>query len=174
MLLILIFSKPYGAKRMLGGLLLNHWANLEVFSPCGMKARLWFLKFSREVILCPSNVQPFVRRFVWITNVYGPTNYRERRFLWPELSSLSDYRVEPWYLGGDFNITRQAQERFPLGRVTKGMRKFNNFISVVNLLEIPLSNGRFTWCREGVVISRSLIEYFLSPIIGMRCLKTLE
>lgn len=41
------------------------------------------------------------------------------------------------------------------------MRKFNNFIFYANLLEIPLSSSRFTWSREGRVISHSLIDKFL-------------
>lgn len=42
-----------------------------------------------------------------------------------------------------------------------GMRKFNNFIAAVKLMEIPPSNGRFTWSREGNVISCSLFDRFL-------------
>lgn len=62
---------------------------------------------------------------------------------------------------GDFNITRRIQERFPQGRVTSGMRNFNNFIALAQLMEIPLGNGRFTWSREGSVASQSLLDRFL-------------
>ena len=40
------------------------------------------------------------------------------------------------------------------------MRKFNNVIDRAKLLEVPLSNGRFTWSREGSTLARSLIDCF--------------
>ena len=101
------------------------------------------------------------KKSCWITNVYGPNDYRKRKHLWAELQSLAAYCVEAWCIGGDFNITRWIQERLPQGRVTRGMRKFNNFIALAQLMEIPLSNGKFTWPREGNVTSRSLLDRFL-------------
>ena len=100
------------------------------------------------------------KKCCWITNVYGPNDYRERKHLWEELFSLVAYCAEAWCIGGDFNITRRIQERFPQGRVTRGMRKFNNFIDMSQLMEIPLSNGRFTWSREGRGPVRSLLDRF--------------
>ena len=41
------------------------------------------------------------------------------------------------------------------------MRNFNIFIKENNFMEVPLSNGRFTWSSEGEVISKSLIDRFL-------------
>lgn len=64
-------------------------------------------------------------------------------------------------LVGPFNIIRRVQEWFPQGRITRGMRKFNNFIATVHLMEIPLSSDKFTWSREGSVIPQSLIDRFL-------------
>ena len=40
------------------------------------------------------------------------------------------------------------------------MRKFNNLINDLNWMEIPLSNCRFSWSREGVAASKSLIDRF--------------
>lgn len=40
----------------------------------------------------------------WISNVYCPTDFRERKFIWPELQSLSEI-VKILGVGGDFNIT---------------------------------------------------------------------
>lgn len=46
----------------------------------------------------------------WVTNVCGPTDYRERKYIWPELLSLIGYCTEAWCLGGDFNTTRSVAE----------------------------------------------------------------
>lgn len=41
------------------------------------------------------------------------------------------------------------------------MRKFNSFIEEAGLLEIPFSNGNYTWSRDGNSRSHSLIDRFL-------------
>lgn len=46
----------------------------------------------------------------WVTIIYGATDYRERRFLWPELTSVFHYCLEPWCLEGDFNIIRWVHD----------------------------------------------------------------
>ncbi|KAE8637486.1 hypothetical protein CSA_016968 [Cucumis sativus] len=48
-----------------------------------------------------------------------------------------------------------------MGRASRDMRNFNIFIKENNFMEVPLSNGRFTWSSEGEVISKSLIDRFL-------------
>ncbi|TYK03825.1 exodeoxyribonuclease-like [Cucumis melo var. makuwa] len=63
-------------------------------------------------------------------------------------------------LSGDFNITRWAHERYPLGRSTRGMELFNKLIESVYLMEIPMLNGRYTWPREGGTSSKSLSNRF--------------
>ena len=98
------------------------------------------------------------RKICQISNIYGPTLYQERNHIWSKLSSLSDLCTRAWCMGRDFNITQNTQERFPVGRMTRGMRKF---ITESKLLEIPLSNGKFTWSREGRSVSRSLLDRFL-------------
>ena len=84
----------------------------------------------------------------------------ERKFVWPELQTITECGEEAWSLGGDFNITRWVYERFPVGRSTRGMRQFNAFIDSANLMEIPLQNGKFIWSREGGTAARSLLDRF--------------
>ena len=100
------------------------------------------------------------KKVCWITNVYAPCGYRERKLVWLELSSLDACSSGAWCVGGDFNITGWVHERFPFSRSTKGMSLFNKFIDIVNLIEIPLQNGWFTWSREGISPSRSLLDRF--------------
>lgn len=40
------------------------------------------------------------KKVCWITNVYGPTDYREKWLVWIELASLADYCLQPCILGG--------------------------------------------------------------------------
>lgn len=43
---------------------------------------------------------------------------------------------------------------------TQGMRPFNNFIDLPNLMEMPIQNGICTWPKEGGTISRYLLGLF--------------
>ncbi|XP_038904301.1 uncharacterized protein LOC120090656 [Benincasa hispida] len=81
--------------------------------------------------------------------------------MWAELSSLAEKFDDPWCIGENFNSIRRRHERFPVGRATRDMNNFNKFIRLNNLLEFPLSNGQFTWSREGDVASKSLLDHFL-------------
>ena len=82
------------------------------------------------------------------------------KLVWPELSSLAACSAVTWCVGGDFNITCWAHERFPIHWSTQRLSLFNKFIDLVNLIEIPLQNGRFTWSKEGSSPSRSLLDIF--------------
>lgn len=57
-------------------------------------------------------------------------------------------------------ITHWAHKRCLVGRNTKGIQKFNNFIQVLGLMEVPLSNGKSTWSRGSNDISHFLIDRF--------------
>ncbi|XP_038876676.1 uncharacterized protein LOC120069076 [Benincasa hispida] len=105
--------------------------------------------------------QTINKKICWITNVYGPCDYQERRRLWAELSSLAEKLDDPWCIGGDFNSIRRRHERYPVGKATRDMNNFNKFIRLNNLLEIPLSNGQFTWSKEGDVVSKSLKMFLI-------------
>lgn len=52
------------------------------------------------------------KKLCWVTNVYRSMDYKERRFIWPKLSSLSAYCTDSWCIGGDFNITRRVRSNF--------------------------------------------------------------
>ena len=57
-------------------------------------------------------------------------------------------------------MTKSGGERFPKGRMSHCMRKFNSFIEEPKLIQVPFLNGKFTWSKEGRVVSRSLLDRF--------------
>lgn len=173
MLSILILLKHYGVRRTLGGLLSNLNGKSRGILTMWDEGKISVTEVLKGGYSLSIKCTTICKKIWWITNVYGPSNYRERKYLWPKLLSLSAYCMEPWCFKGDFNITRRPQEHFPLGRLTRGMRKFNSFIANMKLLEIPLSNGRLGLVK--VLWSHVLpLIGFLSLIIAMRCLKTLS
>ena len=52
---------------------------------------------------------------------------------------------DPWCLGGDFNVLRFPGERNREGRWTGTMRRFSQIIDELELKDLPLQGGVFTW-----------------------------
>lgn len=99
-----------------------------------------------------------------VTNVYGPTNYKERKFLWQELKDVQGFADRFWCVGGDFNVTRWIGDRSSGRRISKAMRVFNSVIETLEIVEIPLYNGRFTWSKMGNDSVHSLIDRFFVSV----------
>ena len=70
-------------------------------------------------------------------------------------------KYENWLLAGDFNTSRWAHEKSS-GKATKSMRHFNNFIREAELIDLPLSNGLYTWSNNRSPPTLTLIDRFLA------------
>ncbi|RVW85331.1 hypothetical protein CK203_045523 [Vitis vinifera] len=82
----------------------------------------------------------------WVfTGVYGPFTKMEREGMWEELGALRGLWDDPWCLGGDFNITLSQQERSSHRRITSAMRRFAETVDELELVDMPLQGGEFTW-----------------------------
>ncbi|RVW77597.1 LINE-1 reverse transcriptase-like [Vitis vinifera] len=83
---------------------------------------------------------------VWVfTGVYGPFNKKDRECLWEELGAVRGLWGDPWCVGGDFNVTLAQGERSRQGRVTPAMRRFAQVMDDLELIDLPLRGGSFTW-----------------------------
>lgn len=80
-----------------------------------------------------------------LVNIYAPNNYVERRAVWGELVSLKERFLVPWCIGGDFNEIKGIGERLGCTRSDRGMREFQNFISEMEIRDIPMIGRKFTW-----------------------------
>lgn len=83
-----------------------------------------------------------------------------RKRLWSEFRDIAGFSEKFWCLGGDFTVTRWSSDRSSGARITRSMRKFNRIIEELDLLEVPLSNGKFTWSRMGDDSTHSLLDRF--------------
>jgi exonuclease III len=82
----------------------------------------------------------------WIlTNVYAPcTSQRKLDFLnWFKNISMPD--DQPWIVIGDFNLIRRPENRNKPGGDPNMMMAFNEAISKLGILELPLSGQQYTW-----------------------------
>ncbi|RVW78982.1 Exonuclease 1 [Vitis vinifera] len=84
--------------------------------------------------------------FRWIfSGVYGPTLRRYRELFWEELQAIRGLWNDPWCVGGDFNMIRFPNECRRGGRVSSSMRRFLEVIDDLDLRDLPLQGGPFTW-----------------------------
>jgi len=70
----------------------------------------------------------------------------------------------PWCLGGDFNVSRFALERYIGGRLSLPMRELSNFIDSCNLVDPPLEGACVTWSSHEEVPVLSCIDRFLFSV----------
>ncbi|RVX13534.1 Transposon TX1 uncharacterized 149 kDa protein [Vitis vinifera] len=82
----------------------------------------------------------------WVfTGVYGPFTKVEREGMWEELGAIRGLWDDPWCLGGDFNITLFQHERSSQRRTSSAMRRFAEFVDDLELVDLTLQGGEFTW-----------------------------
>jgi hypothetical protein len=66
-----------------------------------------------------------------------------------------------YYLWGDFNLIRHAGEKNTPGGMNKWNTIFNIIIENNNLMDINLSNRKYTWCNDHVVPTYAKLDRFL-------------
>ena len=96
-----------------------------------------------SVSCCFKNVEA---GFCWVfTGVYDPVVGRFREDFWEELGTIRGLWQDPWCLGGDFNVIRFLGERNSISRLSSAMRRFSEIIEDLELRDLPLQGGSFTW-----------------------------
>ena len=84
--------------------------------------------------------------FLWaFSGVYGPTQNSLRESFWEELGAIKGLWDCPWCVGGDFNEVLFPNERSRGGRLSNSMRRFSDILSDLELRDLPLQGGPYTW-----------------------------
>jgi hypothetical protein len=101
----------------------------------------------------------------FLSNVYGPCTPNGRADFTNWLYNLDASAYELWLLLGDLNLIRHPENRNRLGRNINDMMFFNDIISHLDLIEIPLKIGLL----HGVICNKMLcwvnwIGYSLAPV----------
>ncbi|KAG2680435.1 hypothetical protein I3760_11G099200, partial [Carya illinoinensis] len=65
--------------------------------------------------------------------------------LWDGIAGLRSWWEGVWCLGGDFNITRFPSERSGDSCFGSAMAEFSDLIFELDLVDLPLAGGDFTW-----------------------------
>ncbi|GMI72091.1 hypothetical protein HRI_000878400 [Hibiscus trionum] len=101
-----------------------------------------------------------------ILNLYAPNEARDRCSFLNEVSECISAMNVPVIIGGDFNVVLNAEERYGGVVSPESSAVFREFINKNNLIDLPLSGGKFTWFRGGNSVEASRLDRFLiSPEI---------
>jgi len=95
------------------------------------------------------------------SGVYDPNSIRDRRLSWDELAGLLSCWNLPWFIGGDFNVTRFPNERLGAACLCYAMMEFSYFIFDQSQMDLPLVGGAFTWSTSHDPLVWSKIDKFL-------------
>lgn len=99
----------------------------------------------------------------WIlTTVYGPCTLDGKREFTQWLKNIQMLDGVDWLLIGDFNLIREPTNRNKLGGNYSEMFIFNEAISALGLLEIPLKSKRFTWTNKQRIPLLERLDWFFS------------
>eukprot|EP00253_Pinus_taeda_P010548 PITA_10548 len=87
---------------------------------------------------------------LFIYNIYAPNHYRDKASCWNSLEAdLSSIQSSQIIIGGDMNLIRQVEEKFGGNFHPDPFRdRLETIIQTFNLIDTPLSNGKFTWSNK--------------------------
>ncbi|GKU91329.1 hypothetical protein SLEP1_g5215 [Rubroshorea leprosula] len=95
-----------------------------------------------------------------LNRIFSGEHYLGRRQLWTELKTLITSMKGNWCVMGDFNTTKNNQERIGCTSVSRSMWDFANFIHESRLVDIPLIGRKYTWYHSSSN-SMSRLDRFL-------------
>ena len=100
--------------------------------------------------------------FLWtFTGVYGPVENNLRESFWEKLGSIKGLWDCPWCVGGDFNEVLFPNERSRGGRLSNSMRRFSDILNDLDLRDLPLQGGPYTWSGGLTGSTMSRLDRFL-------------
>ena len=66
-----------------------------------------------------------------------------------------------WCLGGDFNVVKSPDEKNEVTLNQLALSQFLNFIENARLVDLPLLEGKFTWCNNRLEPTFCRLDRFL-------------
>jgi hypothetical protein len=119
-----------------------------------------------------------LKRRCFIVNVYSKCNMSGKRILWEHLvASKNSLGSGAWCILGDFNAVlnrgeRKGQNHLDVVSSSIEMVEFGEFVSDMELVDLPLLGRRFTWYHpngstmsriDRVLVSHDWLDYWANP-----------
>ncbi|KAJ8440029.1 hypothetical protein Cgig2_020517 [Carnegiea gigantea] len=90
--------------------------------------------------------------------IYANPHESRREELWTDLEDFSRTNTTPWLLAGDFNETRNMEERRNYSEgLQRRCAKFDHWIENNGLMDLGYSGPRFTWNRGNIPTTRKAL-----------------
>ncbi|EOY09244.1 Uncharacterized protein TCM_024649 [Theobroma cacao] len=83
-----------------------------------------------------------------VFNLNAPFDATNKLSLWEDIFSFHSHYIMSWCCAGDFNTIRCLEERTRCTHSGLGMTKFNDFIDLCELTDLPLVGKKFTRYRS--------------------------
>jgi exonuclease III len=102
--------------------------------------------------------------FWTLTNIYAPCQDSQQLDFLHWLNNVTIPDEENWLLVGDFNLIRSPQDRNRDGGNVNEMLLFNEVISNLGLVDIPLKGRKYTWSnmRDSPLLQR--LDWFFTSV----------
>ncbi|KAE8709196.1 hypothetical protein F3Y22_tig00110332pilonHSYRG01075 [Hibiscus syriacus] len=94
----------------------------------------------------------------WFINMYGPSVESENEAFFGELLLFLENLDSSVCLGGDFNVVMSQEEKIGGAVNLASMFAFREFVSKVNLVDLPMVGGRFTWCNNREIPTYEILD----------------
>lgn len=99
----------------------------------------------------------------WVlTNVYAPCSHPAKRHFIRWFKNIQMPDNVDWLIVGDFNLCRSPDDRNQPGGSHSDMYLFNEAISHLGLVDIPLKGRKFTWSNKQLSPLLERLDWFFS------------
>ena len=99
-----------------------------------------------------------------LTNIYAPCTPKGKREFCDWFKNIQMPDEHDWLIVGDFNLMRAPENRNRPGGDVSEMLLFNEAISYLGLIEIPLHGKHFTWSNKQQPPLLERIDWFFTSI----------
>ncbi|GMJ12085.1 hypothetical protein HRI_004877700 [Hibiscus trionum] len=104
------------------------------------------------------------KKKIAVINVYAPNCEADRKQWFEQLANVLENVGRPIILGGDLNSILSPDEKVGAAFSKSSSLQLLNFINRLNLINLPLSGGKFTWFGRSAPPQASRIDRFcISP-----------
>lgn len=103
-----------------------------------------------------------IQEYSWhLSGVYAPNDRYKREEVWWELAGVRGLFEGPWVVCGDFNTVRYPSEKKNCSRTSRAMMNFSSFIEDMELVDIQLAGGDYTWRKGDRHVATTRLDRFL-------------
>nr|XP_009781800.1 PREDICTED: uncharacterized protein LOC104230638 isoform X1 [Nicotiana sylvestris]XP_016465708.1 PREDICTED: uncharacterized protein LOC107788542 isoform X3 [Nicotiana tabacum] len=106
-----------------------------------------------------------IQEYTWhLSAMYAPNDRRKREEVWWELAGARGLFNGPWVVCEDFNAVRYPSEKKNCSRITRAMMEFSSFIEDMELVDLQLAGGDYTWRKGDKHVIAARLDRFLISV----------